>query len=85
MPMIKKSITVTDQQEQWIQAQMASGHYASDSEVLRDLIRKEQMRNAQIDSIRNELIKAEGRGFTDKTPQNIMQDVIKRKQANGEL
>lgn len=85
MPMIKKSITVTDQQEQWIQVQMASGHYASDSEVLRDLIRKEQMRNAQIDSIRNELIKAEGRGFTDKTPQNIIQDVIKRKQANGEL
>lgn len=85
MPMIKKSITVTDQQEQWIQAQMASGHYASDSEVLRDLIRKEQMRNAQIESIRKELIKAECRGFTDKSPKDIMQAVIKRKQANGEL
>ena len=81
----KKSITLTDQQEQWIQAQMATGNYASDSEVLRDLIRKEQLRNAQIESIRNELIKAEGRGFTDKTPEDIMQDVIKRKQANGEL
>jgi antitoxin ParD1/3/4 len=85
MAMIKKSITLTDQQEQWIQAQMATGNYASDSEVLRDLIRKEQLRNAQIESIRNELIKAEGRGFTDKTPEDIMQDVIKRKQANGEL
>jgi antitoxin ParD1/3/4 len=83
--MIKKSITLTDQQEQWIQAQMATGNYASDSEVLRDLIRKEQLRNAQIESIRNELIKAEGRGFTDKTPEDIMQDVIKRKQASGEL
>ncbi|PQJ55337.1 addiction module antitoxin [Psychrosphaera saromensis] len=83
--MIKKSITVTDQQEQWIQAQMATGNYASDSEVLRDLIRKEQMRNTQIESIRNELIKAEGRGFTDKTPEEIMQDVIKRKQADVEL
>ena len=83
--MIKKSITVTDQQEQWIQAQIATGHYASDSEIFRDLIRKEQQRNTQIENIRNELIKAEGRGFTDKTPQNIMQDVIKRKQANGEL
>ncbi|GHB56105.1 hypothetical protein GCM10008107_01100 [Psychrosphaera saromensis] len=85
MAMIKKSITVTDQQEQWIQAQMATGNYASDSEVLRDLIRKEQMRNTQIESIRNELIKAEGRGFTDKTPEEIMQDVIKRKQADVEL
>ncbi|WP_299270062.1 type II toxin-antitoxin system ParD family antitoxin [uncultured Psychrosphaera sp.] len=85
MAMIKKSITLTDQQEQWIQAQMATGNYASDSEVLRDLIRKEQLRITQIESIRNELIKAEGRGFTDKTPEDIMQDVIKRKQANGEL
>lgn len=85
MAMIKKSITLTDQQEQWIQAQMATGNYASDSEVLRDLIRKEQLRNAQIESIRNELIKAEGRGFTDKTPEDIMQEVITRKQANGEL
>jgi antitoxin ParD1/3/4 len=85
MAMIKKSITLTDQQEQWIQAQMATGNYASDSEVLRDLIRKEQLRNAQIESIRHELIKAEGRGFTDKTPEDIMQDVIKRKQASGEL
>jgi antitoxin ParD1/3/4 len=85
MAMIKKSITVTDQQEQWIQAQMATGHYASDSEVLRDLIRKEQTRNAQIDCIRDELIKAEGRGFSDKSPEDIMQSVIKRKQADGEL
>lgn len=85
MAMIKKSITLTDQQEQWIQSQMATGNYASDSEVLRDLIRKEQMRNTQIESIRNELIKAESRGFTDKTPEDIMQDVIKRKQADVEL
>lgn len=45
---------------------------------LRELIRKEQIRNTQIETIRNELIKAEGRGFTTKTPQGIMQEVIKR-------
>ena len=37
MAMVKKSITVTDQQEQWMQAQLATGNYASDSELLRDL------------------------------------------------
>lgn len=41
MAMVKKSITVTEQQEQWMQAQLATGNYASDSELLRDLIRKE--------------------------------------------
>ena len=85
MAMIKKSITVTDQQEQWIQSQIASGDYASDSELLRDLIRKEQARSAEIQAIRAKLIHAEQRGFTDKTPQDILQDVIKRKQKNGEL
>ena len=43
MAMVKKSITVTDQQEQWMQGQLATGNYASDSELLRDLIRKEQL------------------------------------------
>lgn len=85
MPMIKKSITVTDQQEQWIQAQIATGHYASDSELLRDLIRKEQMRNSQIEAIRAKLIEAEESGFTNEAPSEIMQAVINSKKANGEL
>ena len=44
MSMIKKNITVTAQQEEWIQAQLASGHYASDSEVVREAIREKQLR-----------------------------------------
>jgi GNAT superfamily N-acetyltransferase len=34
--MIKKSITGTEQQEASIQAQLATGHYASDSEVVHE-------------------------------------------------
>ncbi len=85
MAMVKKSITVTDQQEQWIQAQMATGHYASDSEVLRDLIRKEQGRHTEIAAIRAALIEAEGRGFSDRSTDDIMQAVIQRKQVNAGL
>jgi len=58
---------------------MATGHYASDSEVLRELIRKEQMRNTEIDAIRLELNKAEKLGFTELTPSDIMNAVIERK------
>ncbi|MBL0712030.1 MAG: type II toxin-antitoxin system ParD family antitoxin [Colwellia sp.] len=79
MAMVKKSITVTNQQDQWIHSQMATGHYASDSEVLRELIRKEQMRNAEIDAIRLELDKAEKLGFTELTPSHIMNTVLERK------
>ena len=83
--MVKKSITVTDQQEQWMQAQLATGNYASDSELLRDLIRKEQMRTSEVEVIRQELVKAEQSGFSSRSPEDIANAVIARKQTNGEL
>ncbi|WP_415835980.1 ribbon-helix-helix domain-containing protein [Pseudoalteromonas mariniglutinosa] len=83
--MVKKSITVTDQQEQWMQAQLATGHYASDSELLRDLIRKEQMRTSEVEVIRQELIKAEKSGFSSRSPEDIVNAVIARKQTNDEI
>jgi len=85
MTMVKKSITVTDQQEKWMKAQLDSGNYASDSELLRDLIRKEQMRTSQVEVIRQELIKAEQSGFSSRSPEDIVNAVIARKQTNGEV
>ena len=85
MAMVKKSITVTDQQEQWMQAQLASGNYASDSELLRDLIRKEQMRTSEVEIIRQELIKAERSGFSSRSPEDIVNAVIARKQTNSKV
>ncbi|MCG7532328.1 type II toxin-antitoxin system ParD family antitoxin [Psychrobium sp. MM17-31] len=85
MAMVKKSITVTEHQEQWMQHQLASGNYASDSELLRDLIRKEQMRTNEVEVIRQELIKAEKSGFSVRSTEDIVNAVITRKQANGGL
>ena len=85
MAMIKKSITVTDQQDEWIKSQIASGHYGNDSEVLRDLIRREQARNAEIEAIRAALIKAEGQNFSDRTPEEIRAAVQKRLRESGQL
>ena len=44
MSMIKKSITVTNQQEAFIQAQLATGQYASDSEIIREALREKELR-----------------------------------------
>ncbi|MDE0611987.1 MAG: type II toxin-antitoxin system ParD family antitoxin [Gammaproteobacteria bacterium] len=86
--MIKKSITVTHQQEKWIQAQVAKGHYASDSEIFRDLIRERQAReseNLEIQAIRAALIEAEEQGFSDQTPEQIKATVIKQREGSGQL
>lgn len=71
MSMIKKSITVTDSQDAFIQAQIASGHYASDSEVIREALREKELRAAEIDALRAKLIAAEEGGISDLTPNDI--------------
>ncbi len=85
MAMVKKSITVTDQQDAWIKSQIASGHYGNDSEVMRDLIRREQARGNEIEAIRAALIEGEESGMSDRTPKQIRQAVIDRKRDRGEL
>ena len=85
MAMVKKSITVTGQQDAWIKTQIEKGDYGNESEVLRDLIRREQNQNAEIEAIRAALIKAEGRGLSTRTPDEIKQAVQKRLRKNGRL
>lgn len=62
MGTVRKTITLTDQQDSWIKAQIEAGHYTNDSEYIRDLIRREQERNGEIDAIRNALIEGEASG-----------------------
>lgn len=58
----RKTITVTDQQDKWIKAQIAAGAFTNDSEYIRDLIRRDQASQADIDAIRAALIEAEESG-----------------------
>lgn len=62
MAMVKKSITVTEQQESWIQSQMATGNYGTDSELIREALREKQARTAEIEAIRAALIEGEESG-----------------------
>jgi antitoxin ParD1/3/4 len=81
MAMVKKSITVTDQQAQWIQAQIATGNYASDSEVLRDLIRREQKRSAKLHALQQAIQEGLDSGISDKTVEEIWAEAVQRHRA----
>ena len=83
MPMIKKSITVTDQQEEWIQSQIASGHYGNDSEVIREALREKQLRMAEVEAIRARLIAAESAGYSDQTAEDIRAELKAELKADG--
>lgn len=57
MSAVRKTITVTPQQDNYIKAQVAAGHYTNDSEYFRDLIRRDQ--DSEIAAIRALLVEAE--------------------------
>ncbi len=62
MGTVRKTITLTEQQNAWIAAQIAAGSYTNDSEAIRDLIRREQERNFEIETLRQALIEGEQSG-----------------------
>ena len=62
MDTIRKTITVTRQQNEWIKAQIESGKFNNYSEYIRDLVRRDQMQLLEVETIRSELIKGEKSG-----------------------
>jgi antitoxin ParD1/3/4 len=82
MGMVKKSISVTEQQDSWIKAQIQTGHFGNESEVIRELIRERQLREtatpAEIEAIRAALIKGEQSGFSDRSVDQIWEDARQR-------
>jgi antitoxin ParD1/3/4 len=62
MATVRKTITLTEQQNLWIAAQIDAGSYTNDSEAIRDLIRREQERGLEIESIRQALVEGEQSG-----------------------
>lgn len=65
----RKTISVTEHQNNWIKAQIESGNYTNDSEYIRDLIRRDQARQIDLEAVRAALIEGEKSG--DSKPFNI--------------
>ena len=78
MGMVKKSISVTDQQTGWIKAQIETGNYGNESEVFRDLIRDRIRRDTEITDIRAALIDGEQSGVSHKTVDEIWEEAEQR-------
>jgi len=75
MSTTRKTITVTDKQNKWIKAQITAGEFTNDSEYIRDLIRRDQSRQADIEAIRAALVEAEQSG----EPNSFDADAFKQK------
>ena len=69
MPRI--SISITDTHDEWLKAQVASGQYRSESEVISDLIREQQQRDAGVEASRLAMAEDEQCGPGTPTPADV--------------
>ncbi|HNP84352.1 MAG TPA: type II toxin-antitoxin system ParD family antitoxin [Nitrospira sp.] len=80
----RKTITVTEQQDQWIKAQIKRGGFTNDSEYIRDLIRRDQD-SAKFQALKEAVQEGLDSGASDRTVSQIMEGVETRLRANGRL
>jgi antitoxin ParD1/3/4 len=81
----RKTITLTDKQDQWIKAQIAAGEYTNDSEYIRALIRRDQEENAAFQALKQAIQEGLSSGVSDKSVTDIMEEVESRLRADGRL
>lgn len=80
----RKTITVTAQQDKWIKAQIKRGHFASDSEYIRDLIGRDQDRT-QFQKVKDVVQEGVESRDSHRTVPQIMKEVETQLSANGRL
>ena len=83
MATIRKSLTVTEAQEQWIKLQIEIGGFANDSEYMRHLIRLDEERNKEFLITKAAIQEGYDSGVSPKvrTVDEIMDAAIKRRTA----
>ena len=82
---IRKTITLTDKQNEWIRAQIAAGDYTNESEYVRDLIRRDQEGAEQTQRLKQAIREGLDSGVSEKTVPQIMEEVEARLRADGKL
>ena len=76
--MATMNISLPDQMKAWVEAQTEDGRYANSSDVVRDLIRREQIKVEKIESMQRLIDEAYASGFSDRTLEDIFADARKK-------
>lgn len=85
MGTVRKTITLTDQQNRWIKTRITAGSFTNDSEYIRDLIRRDQEESVKFRALKAAIQEGLDSGVSDKTVPQIMQEVESRLQDDGRL
>ena len=85
MSLIKKSITITEKQNEWIKSRISFGDYGNDSEYLRDLIRRDKAENQKLIALQQAIQKGIDSGVSKRSFDEIIQSVEDKLRNDGKL
>jgi antitoxin ParD1/3/4 len=77
----RKTITLSEQQDEWVKARIESGDYTNDSEYFRDLIRRDQEQSDKLRALRQAIQEGLGSGVSDRSMKDIWADVKRKHRA----
>jgi len=75
MQTIRKSITFTNQQNEWIKLQIQKGDYTNDSEYIRNLVREDQAKNLKLKELQDAINIGFNSGVSDMNISDIIKNV----------
>ncbi len=76
--MARQTITVTEPNDRWLKQKVEENEYASKSELINDLIRRQREQENERIWLRNELIKGEESGLSTRTMAEILEEAKRR-------
>ena len=84
MGTVRKTITLTEKQDEWVKAQIANGDYTNDSEYFRDLVRRHQEQEARLRKLKEAIQEGLNSGVSEKTVGELWAEAEARyKKRNG--
>ncbi|MEL7130970.1 MAG: type II toxin-antitoxin system ParD family antitoxin [Pseudomonadota bacterium] len=79
------SVALGDHFEKFVAGQVASGRYASASEVMRDALRLLEARDARREAVIAALVEGEASGISERSPEDIRAAVKKVLRLDGDV
>ncbi|SEJ52150.1 antitoxin ParD1/3/4 [Cyclobacterium xiamenense] len=76
--MARQTITVNEPNDRWMKEKIQDNEYASKSELINDLIRRQREHEEQRNWLRAELIKGEESGYSSKSMSEVLEEAKKR-------
>ena len=76
--MSRQSITLANQNDEWLKTQVANEEFTSKSEAVNYLIKQARERDEYVEFVRMKLDRAEKSGFSTKTKEELLAEIKKK-------